>query len=65
MDTKTELLLDYQEMAILALRAEVERLTLELKECKEQNDTYSFNVDYLKDKQESLIDELYELKSKF
>tara|TARA_R110002126_G_scaffold106818_1_gene241999 strand:- start:559 stop:672 length:114 start_codon:yes stop_codon:yes gene_type:complete len=32
MDTKTELLLDYQEQAILALRAEVERLTLKLKE---------------------------------
>ena len=32
MDTKTELLLDYQEMAIIALRAEVERLTLKLKE---------------------------------
>ena len=32
MDTKTELLLDYQEVAILALRAEVERLTLKLKE---------------------------------
>ncbi len=31
MDTKTELLLDYQEMAILALREEVERLTLENK----------------------------------
>jgi hypothetical protein len=30
MDTKTELLLDYQEMAILALRKEVERLTAEL-----------------------------------
>ena len=29
MDTKTELLLDYQEMAILALREEVERLKLE------------------------------------
>ena len=29
MDTKTELLLDYQEMAIIALREEVERLTLE------------------------------------
>ena len=29
MDTKTELLLDYQEMAILALREEVERLTKE------------------------------------
>jgi hypothetical protein len=29
MDTKTELLLDYQEMAILALREEVERLTTE------------------------------------
>ena len=29
MDTKTELLSDYQEMAILALREEVERLTLE------------------------------------
>jgi len=29
MDDKTELLLDYQEMAILALRKEVERLTLE------------------------------------
>ena len=27
MDTKTELLLDYQEQAILALRAEVKRLT--------------------------------------
>ena len=31
MDTKTELLLDYQEMAILALREEVERLTTENK----------------------------------
>ena len=31
MDTKTELLLDYQEMAILALREEVDRLTLENK----------------------------------
>ena len=31
MDTKTELLLDYQEMAILALREEVNRLTLENK----------------------------------
>ena len=31
MDTKTELLLDYQEVAILALREEVERLTLENK----------------------------------
>jgi uncharacterized small protein (DUF1192 family) len=30
MDDKTELLLDYQEMAILALRKEVERLTAEL-----------------------------------
>ena len=29
MSTKTELLLDYQEMAILALREEVNRLTLE------------------------------------
>ena len=29
MDTKTELLLDYQETAILALREEVNRLTLE------------------------------------
>ena len=29
MNTKTELLLDYQEMAIIALREEVERLTLE------------------------------------
>jgi len=29
MNTQTELLLDYQEMAILALRAEVERLTTE------------------------------------
>ena len=29
MDTKTELLLDYQEMAILALREEVNRLTME------------------------------------
>ena len=32
MDDKTELLLDYQEMAILSLREEVERLTLKLKE---------------------------------
>jgi hypothetical protein len=31
MDDKTELLLDYQEMAILALREEIERLTLENK----------------------------------
>ena len=30
MDTKTELLLDYQEMAILALREEIARLTAEL-----------------------------------
>jgi hypothetical protein len=29
MNTKTELLLDYQEMAIVALREEVERLTTE------------------------------------
>ena len=29
MNEQTELLLDYQEMAILALREEVERLTLE------------------------------------
>ena len=29
MNTQTELLLDYQEMAILALREEVERLTME------------------------------------
>ena len=29
MDDKTELLLDYQEMAILALREEVNRLTLD------------------------------------
>ena len=29
MDTKTELLLDYQEMAILALREEVSKLTKE------------------------------------
>ena len=29
MDDKTELLLDYQETAILALREEVERLTTE------------------------------------
>ena len=31
MNTQTELLLDYQEAAIVALRAEVERLTLENK----------------------------------
>ena len=31
MNTQTELLLDYQEAAIIALRAEVERLTLENK----------------------------------
>ena len=31
MNTQTELLLDYQEVAIEALRAEVERLTLENK----------------------------------
>ena len=31
MNTKTELLLDYQEAAIIALREEVERLTLENK----------------------------------
>jgi hypothetical protein len=36
MDTKTELLLDYQEMAILALRKEVERLTAELSAKTEQ-----------------------------
>ena len=32
MNEQTELLLDYQEMAILALREEVKRLTLKLKE---------------------------------
>lgn len=32
MNEQTELLLDYQEQAIIALRAEVERLTLKLKE---------------------------------
>jgi hypothetical protein len=31
MNTQTELLLDYQEAAIVALREEVERLTLENK----------------------------------
>jgi len=31
MNEQTELLLDYQEAAIVALRAEVERLTLENK----------------------------------
>jgi len=31
MNTRTELLLDYQEMAIISLREEVERLTLENK----------------------------------
>jgi len=31
MNTQTELLLDYQEMAIISLREEVERLTLENK----------------------------------
>ena len=31
MNTQTELLLDYQEMAIIALREEVERLTMENK----------------------------------
>jgi len=31
MNTQNELLLDYQEMAILALREEVERLTIENK----------------------------------
>ncbi len=31
MNKQTELLLDYQEAAIIALRAEVERLTLENK----------------------------------
>jgi len=31
MNKQTELLLDYQEMAIIALREEVERLTLENK----------------------------------
>lgn len=32
MNEQTELLLDYQEMAILALREEVKRLTLKLQE---------------------------------
>ena len=31
MNTQTELLLDYQEMAIVALREEVDRLTMENK----------------------------------
>ena len=31
MNTQTELLLDYQEVAIVALREEVERLTMENK----------------------------------
>jgi len=29
MNTKTELLLDYQQMAIIALREELQRMTLE------------------------------------
>ena len=65
MNKQTELLLDYQKMAIIALRKEVDKLTLKLKVCEDQNDTYSFNVDHLTDEKESLIDELYELKSRF
>jgi len=65
MNKQTELLLDYQKMAIIALRKEVDKLKLKLKVCEDQNDTLSFNVDHLTDEKESLIDELYELKSRF
>ena len=37
MNTQTELLLDYQEMAIVALREEVERLTEENKALREED----------------------------
>jgi hypothetical protein len=35
MDTKTELLLDYQEMAILDLKEQIAKLTKENKELKQ------------------------------
>ena len=45
MDTKTELLLDYQEMAILALREEVNRLTIDNKILKLENKYLTYKIE--------------------
>ena len=44
MSTKTELLLDYQEMAILALREEVNRLTIDNKILKLENKYLTYKL---------------------
>ena len=44
MNTKTELLLDYQEMAILALREEVNRLTIDNKILKLENKYLTYKL---------------------
>ena len=44
MDDKTELLLDYQEMAILALREEVNRLTIDNKILKLENKYLTYKI---------------------
>ena len=44
MDDKTELLLDYQEMAILALREEVNRLTIDNKILKLENKYLTYKL---------------------
>jgi len=45
MNTKTELLLDYQEMAILALREEVNRLTIDNKILKLENKYLTYKIE--------------------
>jgi hypothetical protein len=47
MNTQTELLLDYQEMAIVALRKEVQRLTMELKEIEAERQKESEYMSWL------------------
>ena len=44
MNTKTELLLDYQEMSILALREEVNRLTIDNKILKLENKYLTYKL---------------------
>ena len=45
MNTKTELLLEYQEMAILALREEVNRLTIDNKILKLENKYLTYKIE--------------------
>jgi len=47
MSNNTELLLDYQEMAIVSLREEVERLTIELKEIEAERQKESQYISWL------------------